>query len=313
MENLFYWDVVLGDESVECFIWMIRTWLTCMLGKHPQVIVTDQSKHLHIAVSEVFPQACHCYCLSYIMLRVPEKLGGLNGFEVIKRRFSKAVFGSLTISEFETFWREMISQHNLRENKWLQALYEDRQSEGEGTTPFFDGYVHKHTSSKEFLDKYDMVLQRKYLKEAMGDVESRNLASELKTGSNFELQLSKRQKAEANEKDVRHYEVLYETTQVEVGCICGLFNFKGYLCRHALSVLSHNGVEEIPSQYILRRWSKDYKRRFLSDGAIGEDSPWEWHEHLLRRSLQVVEEGAQSEDHYEVMMQDMNGQELYMQ
>ncbi|KAG6404250.1 hypothetical protein SASPL_136495 [Salvia splendens] len=289
----------------------------------------DHSNHLILkegdslaAFSEVFPQACHCYCLSYIMLRVPEKLGGLNGFEVIKRRFSKAVFGSLTISEFETFWREMISQHNLRENKWLQAF------EGEGTTPFFDGYVHKHTSSKEFLDKYDMVLQRKYLKEAMGDVESRNLASELKTGSNFELQLSKqvaknapiltfvveqRQKAEANEKDVRHYEVLYETTQVEVGCICGLFNFKGYLCRHALSVLSHNGVEEIPSQYILRRWSKDYKRRFLSDGAIGEDSPWEWHEHLLRRSLQVVEEGAQSEDHYEVMMQDMNGQELYMQ
>ncbi|KAG6401948.1 hypothetical protein SASPL_138816 [Salvia splendens] len=354
---------VLGDESVECFIWMFRTWLTCMQGKHPQVIVTDQSKPLLIAVSEVFPQACHCYCLSYIMLRVPEKLGGLNGFEVIKRRFSKAVFGSLTTSEFETFWGEMISQHNLRENKWLQLLYEDRQrwapvylkdtsffgmlpvSEGEGTTPFFDGYVHKHTSLKEFLDKYDMVLQRKYLKEAMGDVESRNLASELKTGSNFELQLSKvytkemfekcqievegmyscfnikqvakngliltfvveeQQEAEANEKEVRHYEVLYETTQVEVRCICGLFNFKGYLCRHALSVLSHNGVKEMPSQYILRCWSKDYRRKFLVDSAISVDSPLQWHENLIRHSLQVVEEGAQSEDHYEAMMQELN-------
>lgn len=353
---------ILGDETVENFVWMFRTWLTCMLGQHPQVIVTDQSKPLHIAVSEVFPRACHCYCLSYIMLRVPEKLGGLNGFEVIKKQFNKAVYDSLTISEFETFWGEMTSEHNLRENKWLQVLYEDRQrwapvylkdtsflgmlpiSEGEGSTAFFDGYVHKHTSLKEFLDKYDLAVQRIYLKEAVQDFESRSLGSELKTKSNFELQLSKvytkemfrkcqievegmyscfnikqvatngpiltfvvkeRQEAEGNEKEVRHYEVLYETRQFEVRCICGFFNFKGYLCRHALSVLNHNGVEEIPSQYTLRRWNKNYKREFAVSDA-DEDSHWQWPENLFRRALQVVEEGAQSEEHYEAIMQEMN-------
>lgn len=350
---------ILGDESVEYIVWMFRMWLTCMLGRHPQVIVTDQSKPLHIAVSEVFPQARHCYCLSYIMLRVPEKLGGLNGFEVMKRQLKKAVFGSLTISEFETSWGEMTSQHNLRENKWLQVLYEDRQrwapvylkdtsffgmlpvSEGEGSTAFFDGYVHKHTSLKEFLDKYDLVLQRKFLKEATEDFESRSLSFEVKTKSNFELQLSKvytkemlkkcqievegmyscfnikqvatsgpiltfvvkeRLEVEGSEKEVRHYEVLYETTQVEVRCICGFFNFKGYLCRHALSVLNYNGVEEIPSQYILQRWNKDYKRNFLLDIAISDGDE----DNLFRRALQVVEEGARSQEHYEAVMQEMD-------
>ncbi|PIN09368.1 hypothetical protein CDL12_18046 [Handroanthus impetiginosus] len=357
----------LGQESVEYFVWMFRAWLTCMLGQHPQVIVTDLSRPLHIAVSEVFPQARHCYCLSYIMHRVPEKLGGLDGFEAIKRQLNKAVYDSLKISEFEAFWGEMINQHSLRDNKWLQLLYEDRQrwapvylkdtsflgmlspvNEREGSSAFFDGYVHKHTSFKEFLDKYDLALQRKHLKEAMEDFESRNSSFELKTKSKFEFQLSKvytkemfkkcqievegmyscfntkqvtingpivtfvvkeRIEVEGSEKEVRHYEVLYETTQNEVRCICSLFNFKGYLCRHALSVLNYNGVEEIPSQYILPRWNKAYKRNFPVDIGLSEAdvySPVQWYNHLFRRALKVVEEGAQSLEHYEAVMQELN-------
>lgn len=350
---------ILGDESVDYFVWILRTWLTCMLGQHPQVIVTDQSKPLQIAVSKVFPQACHCYCLPYIMLRVPEKLGGLDGFEVIKRQLNKAVFGSLTISEFETLWGEMTSQHNLRENKWLQVLYEDRQRwapvylkdtfflgvlpvrEDESSTAFFDGYVHKHTSLKELLDKYDLALHRKYLKEAMEDFESRSLSFELKTKSNFELQLSKvytkemfrkcqievegmdscynikqvasngpilsfvvkeRVEVEGNVKEVRHYEVVYESTEAEVRCICGFFNFKGYLCRHALSVLNHNGVEEIPAQYILCRWSKDYKSKFPLDIVISDAGEYSSLQFLV---CQVAEEGAECEERYGAIMQEI--------
>ncbi|KAL2461830.1 Protein FAR1-RELATED SEQUENCE [Abeliophyllum distichum] len=104
----------LGQESVEYFIWMLKAWLTCMLGQHPRVIITEQSKPLHVAVSEVFPQARHCYCSSYIMHRVPEKLGGFKGYETIKRQLSKSVYDSLKIAEFETSWGEMISQHGLQ-------------------------------------------------------------------------------------------------------------------------------------------------------------------------------------------------------
>ncbi|CAI9754063.1 unnamed protein product [Fraxinus pennsylvanica] len=192
-------------------------------------------------------------------------------------------------------------------------------------------------------------LQRKHLKEAMGDFESRNSCFELKTKCNFELQLSKvytkeifnkfqievegmyscfntrqvnangpiltfvvkeRIEVEGNEKEVRHYEVLYETTQMEIRCICSLFNLKGYLCRHALNVLNYNGVEEIPSEYILRRWSKDYKRSFHIDNGLSDsdvDVPVQWYNLLCRHGIQVVEEGAQSKEHYQAVMQELDG------
>ncbi|XP_052209831.1 protein FAR1-RELATED SEQUENCE 6-like [Diospyros lotus] len=358
----------LGHESVDYFVWIFRAWHTCMLGRPPQVIITDQSKPLQDAVSMVFPGARHCYCLWYIMQRVPEKLGGLKGFEAIKRQLSKAVYDSLKVAEFETYWSDMIERHGLGDNKWLQALYEDRQrwvpvylkdkndipfagmvptKECEGLTAFFDCHVHKHTSFKEFVDKYDLALIRKHLKEAMGDLESRNSSFELKTRCNFELQLSKvytkeifkkfqyevegmyscfntrqlnaygpivtyivkeRIEVEGREKEVRYYEVLYETTQVDIRCICSLFNFKGYLCRHALNVLNYNGVEEIPSRYILPRWCKDFKRRYpLDSGTVDIDvkNPVQWYNNLYRRVIQIVEEGSQSREHYKVALRGL--------
>ncbi|GER56695.1 FAR1-related sequence 6, partial [Striga asiatica] len=274
---------------------------------------------------------------------------------------------ALKISEFEKLWGEMINQHGLGGNKWLQLLYEDRQRWGpvylkdtsfvgmlpingtEGPRTFFNGYVQKHTSFKECLDKYDLALQRNQMKEALEDYESRNSNFELKTKSKFELQLSKvytrkmfkkcqievegmclcfntkratnngpvttfvveeRIETGGNEKEVRHYyEVLFESTRAEVRCICGLFNFKGYLCRHALTVLNYNGVEEIPAQYILPRWNRDYKLNFLLDigfsDADGDNSMLRYN-HLFRQALQVLEEGTQSLQQYEAVMQELD-------
>lgn len=359
----------LGHESVEYFSWMFKSWLTCMLGQHPQVIVTDQSKHLQMAVAEVFPEARHCYCPSYIMQRVPEKLGGLKGYEAIKKQLNSAVYDSLKIAEFETSWGYLMSHHGLSDNKWLQSLYEDRQrwvpvylkdtsfvgmlpiKENDGIRAFFDGYVHKHTSFKEFLDKYDLALQRKHMKEAIADLDCRNSIFELKTKCNFELQLSTiytktifekfqaevegmyscfntrqvnvngpiitflvKERVEVNgnvnvnEKQVRKYEVLYESTQMEVRCICSLFHIRGYLCRHALNVLNYNGIEEIPSQYILPRWNRYYKFTLPLDHgpeAVDTDDKVERYNYLCKLAIRIVEEGAQSQEHYRNLMQNL--------
>ena len=54
-----------------------------------------------------------------------------------------------------------------------------------GLKHFFGGYVHKYTSFKTFVDKYDLVHHRKYYKEAVADLESRNLSVELKRRCKF--------------------------------------------------------------------------------------------------------------------------------
>ncbi|KAL9997862.1 putative transcription factor FAR family [Helianthus debilis subsp. tardiflorus] len=207
-------------------------------------------------------------------------------------------------------------------------------------------YIHKQTPLKEFLDKYELALQKKHKEEANADVESRNSSPTLKTRCFFELQLSKvytheifkkfqleveemyscfsttqlhvdgaitiflvkeRVLAGENRREIKDFEVLYNRGAADVRCICSCFNFNGYLCRHALCVLNFNGVEEIPSKYILSRWKKDYKRLYVSDydGINSNDGTdtVEWFNQLYRSALQVVEEGVISLDHYKVALQ----------
>uniref|UniRef100_A0A7N0T8Y6 Protein FAR1-RELATED SEQUENCE n=1 Tax=Kalanchoe fedtschenkoi TaxID=63787 RepID=A0A7N0T8Y6_KALFE len=356
---------LVASVSVENFIWVLRTWLACMLQQPPQVVITDQSKLLQSAVAEVLPGARHCYSLWHIIQRLPEKLGGLSGYEGIKNQFVNTVFSALKFSEFETSWELMIEQHGLGDNKWLQALHEDCQNwvpvylknvffaglmptqESDALNGFFDGYVHKHTTIKEFLDKYELALHRKLLKDAIADQESRTLASGLVTKSSFKLQLSKiyskeifkkfqaevegmyscfntkqlvtngpvitylikeRLTGKGHERIVKQYEVFYEATTMDVRCICCLFNFKGYLCRHALSVLNYIGIEEIPSQYILPRWCTDFKCRLgqghPSNDVDTNDQLQQYH-HLIRHGIPFVEYGAQSEQDYKAVLKEL--------
>lgn len=96
---------------------------------------------------------------------------------------------------------------------------------------------------------------------------------------------------------------------MEVLCICGLFNFKGYLCRHALCVLNQNGMEEIPPQYILSRWRKDIPRNYVLDyssNGVDANNPVHRFDHLYKCVVQVVEEGRKSEDRYKFALQALD-------
>ena len=113
----------------------------------------------------------------------------------------------------------------------------------------------------------------------------------------------------SNEKDSRAFDVLYNASDLEVLCVCGLFNFRGYLCRHILCVLNQSGMEEIPSQYILSRWRKDVKRSYVLDhscSGVDIKNPVHRYDDLYKRIVQVVEEGRQSQDRYKVTLQTLD-------
>lgn len=354
---------LLASETMQSYSWLFKAWLTCTSGHSPQTILTDRSKVLLSAVADVFPKSNHRFCLSHIMRKVPEKLGGLQNYDVIRKVLMKGVYEAVKPLDFEASWGFMIQRFGVTDNEWLRSLYEDRAKwapvyvkdtffvgmaaarPGETLNPFFDRYLHKQTPLKEFLDKYELALQKKHKEEVIADMESRNSSPELKTRCSFELQLSKvytraiferfqteveemyscfstmqvhvdgpvavflvkeRVLREGNRREIRDFEVLYNRAAAEVRCICSCFNFYGYLCRHALCVLNFNGVEEIPSRYILSRWKKDYKRLYINDhGADSGDTTErvQWLNQLYRSALQVVEEGVISLDHYKVALQ----------
>ncbi|RYR64034.1 hypothetical protein Ahy_A03g010185 [Arachis hypogaea] len=55
--------------------------------------------------------------------------------------------------------------------------------------------------------------------------------------------------------------VTYDAISREVKCQCLLFESRGILYRHSLSVLNFERVDKVAPKYILERWSKNIKRR----------------------------------------------------
>ncbi|CAL5375628.1 unnamed protein product [Camellia sinensis] len=200
---------LLADETLETYVWLLRTWLTSMLGCPPQTILTDQCKALQTAITEVFPRAHHCLCLSLVMQSILENSGRLQESEEFRTVLGRIVHNSVKVDEFEIAWEDMIQHFGIKDHNWLRTLYEDQErwapvyskeivfagmfasQAGVLTNLFFDGYVHKETSLKEFFDMNELVLQKKYQKESIDDFESKESIPMLKTRCPYESQLSK--------------------------------------------------------------------------------------------------------------------------
>ncbi|KAK8492271.1 hypothetical protein V6N12_010291 [Hibiscus sabdariffa] len=360
-QSILFGCGLLGDDTFETYVWLFRAWLTCMSGRPPQTIITDHCRAMQNAISEVFPRAHHRLHLSHVMQSILENLGELQESGVFQMILNRTVYETVKVDEFEMGWDDMIRRFGITDHGFLCTLYEERErwapvyqkdtffagmctfQNGESTISFFDGYVHKQTSLKEFFDTYELVLQKTHKKEAVSDIESRGLSPVLKTSCFYELQLSKlyaneifrrfqdevvlmpclritqshanghvitymlkEHGAEGDRSNTRNFEVMYDKAGMEIRCMCSCFNFNGYLCRHGLYVLKCNGVEEVPFQYILSRWRKDFKRLYIPNvesNNIDSSNPIQLFDHLYRRSMQVVEEGMKSRDHYTVAWQ----------
>ncbi|XP_020259150.1 protein FAR-RED IMPAIRED RESPONSE 1-like, partial [Asparagus officinalis] len=119
---------LLADESTATFVWLMRTWLTAMGGKTPNVILTDQDKAMKSAIRLVFPNAKHCYCLWHIMRKLPEKLPHvINKHEKFMETFQRCIYRSWTKEQFEERWFSMVEDFELIEDPLLQSLFEERE------------------------------------------------------------------------------------------------------------------------------------------------------------------------------------------
>ncbi|KAG2672850.1 hypothetical protein I3760_13G060700 [Carya illinoinensis] len=184
---------LLSNEDTHTFICLFQMWLSCMNGKAPKAIITDQDRAMKNAIACVFPQTRHRYCLWHIMRKLPEKLGSHAKFNVgLKTDIQTALYDSQTTTEFEENWGQLLANYDLVGNKWLQFLYEERSSwvpaylksvfwagmsttqRSESMNAFFDGYVHSGTTLKEFVDQFDNALRKKVEVETIADFNSTN-------------------------------------------------------------------------------------------------------------------------------------------
>ncbi|PIA64854.1 hypothetical protein AQUCO_00100371v1 [Aquilegia coerulea] len=210
--------------------------------------------------------------------------------------------------------------------------------QGESVKSFFDDYVNEKTSLKDFIDQIELALQRSYSAEEKADLETYRRTTSLITGSPYEAQMAsvytmdifkkfqeeillipsctavrvREEGAEVNYvvKELRikrnglrgviDYEVLFNGYETKVCCVCRSFEFKGYLCRHAMVVLFAVGVFDIPSRYILKRWTWDAKNIDICNGSqdSGPEFVAKCFSDLRADSLKLAEESSLTKERY---------------
>uniref|UniRef100_A0A5B7AI90 Protein FAR1-RELATED SEQUENCE n=1 Tax=Davidia involucrata TaxID=16924 RepID=A0A5B7AI90_DAVIN len=102
--------------------------------------------------------------------------------------------------------------------------------------------------------------------------------------------------------------VAFNASNLNVSCSCKMFEFEGVLCRHALKVFQIMNIRELPSRYILHRWTKNAKYGILRDADSGGGSQdfkalmlWS----LREEACNYIEAGATSLERYKLAFEIM--------
>ncbi|KAK4437431.1 protein FAR-RED ELONGATED HYPOCOTYL 3 [Sesamum alatum] len=229
--------------------------------------------------------------------------------------------------------------------KWVPNFMKDGFFAGmstgqrsESVNSFFDKYVHKKTTVQEFIKQYEAILQDRYEEEAKASSDTWNKQPSLKSPSPFEKHVAtlyshavfrkfqvevlgavacipkREEQVDANitfkvQDFERNQEFIVTLNELksEVSCICRLFEFKGFLCRHAMIVLQICGISNIPSQYILKRWTKDAKSRYpMGEGSEQVQSRLQRYNDLCQRAIKLGEEASLSQESYNLTLRALD-------
>ncbi|KAL5723738.1 hypothetical protein ACHQM5_007099 [Ranunculus cassubicifolius] len=96
--------------------------------------------------------------------------------------------------------------------------------------------------------------------------------------------------------------VTIDPSSCQVVCSCKKFEFVGILCHHIIKVLYHKNIHDIPSRYILKRWTKDAKTEVAKEQdsdlvqAVGNAARMMRYNQLLRKAVSVATKGSMNEN-----------------
>ncbi|KAL7086581.1 hypothetical protein ACP275_13G010100 [Erythranthe tilingii] len=245
------------------------------------------------------------------------------------------------VERFELQENELIQSLYEDREKWVPNFMKNGFLAGmstgvrsESVNSFFDKYVHKKTTVQEFLKQYETILQDRYEEEAKASSDTWNKPPVLKSPSPFEKHVAglythavfrkfqvevlgavacipkREEQVDATVtfkvqdfETSREFVVTLNEMKSEISCICRLFEFKGFLCRHAMIVLQICGISTIPLQYILKRWTKDAKSRYsMGEGSEMAQTRLQRYNDLCQKAIKLGEEGSLSQESYNMTL-----------
>ncbi|RYR24673.1 hypothetical protein Ahy_B02g058189 [Arachis hypogaea] len=205
---------------------------------------------------------------------------------------------------FDRNWNDFLVNFGLADNKWLsgnvflKSAAEVEQAERESDAADFHTVIPCATKSSieaQFQDAYTHAKFREVQAQFRGKA---NCITRLK---NSALGYSVYEVAEQVSSSIfDKFAVTYDSVAAEVKCQCLLFESRGILCRHALSVLSFEQVSQVSPRYILERWSKKVKRQHTHIKSSHDEPLMEPRskrfDQLVFRSQNICEFASESEE-----------------
>ncbi|XP_035545925.1 protein FAR1-RELATED SEQUENCE 5-like [Juglans regia] len=169
-QTIMFGCALLINETVESYIWLLRTWQETMLGRAPSTIITDDDKAMAKAIAEVLPNTTHRLCLWHILHKFSEHLAHVyNKFLEFGKEFHHCIHETIMTNEFEEEWSAILVKYGLIGNEWLQNLYTQRgkwvpaylrttfcagmstTQMSESMNKFFKDYVRSSTMMSDFV------------------------------------------------------------------------------------------------------------------------------------------------------------------
>ncbi|RYR74518.1 hypothetical protein Ahy_A02g009256 [Arachis hypogaea] len=206
--------------------------------------------------------------------------------------------------------KEFEKKYGLGGNKWLSELYEDRHiwipvyldhhfwtgmrstQRSESMHSFFNKFITRNSSLRQFVKQYDNCLASR--EQAVREFDAADFHTVIPCFTTYEVI------EQVSNSTFNKFVVTYDAVSRDVKCHCLLFESRGILCLHSLSVLSFERVDNVTPKYILERWSKNTKRRHTHIKS-SQDEPLlgprsKRFDELVFRSHNICEFASESEE-----------------
>nr|CAD1818216.1 unnamed protein product [Ananas comosus var. bracteatus] len=127
-QTIVFGAALLFDETADSFVWLFKTFLSCMSGKQPATIFANHSEAISRAISVVLPSSYQRLCLRHISQNTATNLSHvIPMFPNFMSIFRSCIYEAHSVEQFVAKWEDMLKTYQLEDNLWLQNLYSLRE------------------------------------------------------------------------------------------------------------------------------------------------------------------------------------------
>ena len=206
-DTVVFGCALILDRTESSYGWIFETWLAAMDKRLPFSFTTDEGKGMAAAVAKVFPQCFHRLCRWRILSRCKKKLTDVyTRFPGFHDELKRCINGCDTVPVFDMVWGSILDKYGLRDDTWLQSLYEIRHKwvpayltssfsaelslthRVETVSRFHRNNFSARVSLSTFITRFDQYVDGLYASEARKDIISFPPEQLLKTNTVLEKQ-----------------------------------------------------------------------------------------------------------------------------